>query len=150
MNPNNGNAHRAGLTATEPPATQPSRDKAIGLIRGGLAKAMRDVAASDLVPIWWITARDRKPLILDSGSAFLLNCGAAPFLVTANHVYQDFLTAKEEHPDAVCIVGDLGFDLRDRLIAFDLAYDVATFGSARIIPTRWYRGVWRSRHSRRG
>jgi hypothetical protein len=91
-------------------------------MRGGLAKAMRDVAASYVMPICWITARDRKPLILDNGSAFLLNCSGRPFLVTANHVYQGFRTAKEEHPDAVCIVGDLRFDLRDRLIASDPAY----------------------------
>ena len=129
MRSNNGNAdaHRAGLTATAPPATQPSRDEAIRLMRGGLAKAMRDVAASYVMPICWITAHHRKPLILDNGSAFLLDCGGRPFLVTANHVYQGFRTAKEEHPDAVCIVGDLRFDLRDRLTASDPAYDVATF-----------------------
>ena len=129
MHSNSGNAdaHRADLAATGPPATQPSRDEAIRLMRGGLAKAMRDVAASYVMPICWITARDRKPLILDNGSAFLLDCGAGPFLVTANHVYQGFRTAKEKHPDAVCLVGDLRCDLRDRLIASDPAYDVATF-----------------------
>ena len=37
----NTDAHRAGLTATGPPATQPSRDEAILLMRGGLAKASR-------------------------------------------------------------------------------------------------------------
>ena len=87
-----------GLTATGPPATQSSRDEAIWLMRGGLAKAMRDVAANNVMPICWITARDRKPLILDNGSAFLLNCGGRPFLVTANHVYQGFRTAKENIP----------------------------------------------------
>src|SRR5258708_10679969 len=96
-------------------------------MRGGLAKAMRDVAASYVMPICWITARDREPFILDNGSAFLLDCGAGPFLVTANHVYQGFRAAKEECPDAVCIVGDLRFDLTGRLIASDPAYDVSTF-----------------------
>ena len=64
MHSNSGNAdaHRADLAATGPPATQPSRDEAIRLMRGGLAKAMRDVAASYVMPICWITARDRKPL----------------------------------------------------------------------------------------
>lgn len=68
MHPNNGNADapRAGLTATEPPATQPSRDDAIRLMRGGLAKAMRDVAASCVMPICWITAPDRR--IFNAGS----------------------------------------------------------------------------------
>jgi hypothetical protein len=47
-------------------------------MRGGLAKVMRDLAASYVMPICWITARDRKPWILNNGSAFLLDCGAAP------------------------------------------------------------------------
>jgi hypothetical protein len=106
---------------------QPSREEAIRLMRSGLAEAMRDVAASYVIPICWITARNGKPLILDNGSAFLLNCGAGPFLVTANHVYQGFCAAKEERSDAVCVVGELRFDPVDRLIAFDAAYDVATF-----------------------
>ncbi|EFI52994.1 hypothetical protein AfiDRAFT_0981 [Afipia sp. 1NLS2] len=107
--------------------SQPSRAEAILLMRGGLAEAMRNIAANYVMPICWITAHDRKPLILDNGSAFLLDCGAGPFLVTANHVYQGFLAAKNEHPDAVCMVGDVRFDLADRHIASDSAYDVATF-----------------------
>jgi hypothetical protein len=116
MYPNSGNAdrHRTGLLATVTSSSQPSRDEAIRLMRSGLAKAMRDVAASYVMPICWITARDHKPFILDSGSAFLLDCGAGPFLVTANHVYQGFRTARETHPDAVCIAGDLRFDLTGR------------------------------------
>jgi hypothetical protein len=106
---------------------QPSREEAIRLMRSGLAEAMRDVAASYVIPICWITARNGKPLILDNGTAFLLNCGAGPFLVTANHVYRGFRAAKEEHSDAVCVVGELRFDPVDRLISFDAAYDVATF-----------------------
>lgn len=122
----------AGRNLAEPAAgvasvSQPSRDEAIRLMRGGLAKAMRDLAASYVMPICWITARDRKPLILDNGSAFLLDCGAGPFLVTANHVYQGFLDAKNERPDAACIVGDIRFDLAARHIASDPVYDVATF-----------------------
>lgn len=96
-------------------------------MRGGLADAMRGVAASYVIPICWITARDRKPLILDSGSAFILDCGAGPFLVTANHVHLGFRSAKRRYPDAVCIIGELRFDLLARLIASDPAYDVATF-----------------------
>jgi hypothetical protein len=126
MQPGSGDhpEHRLAASAA---ASQPSRGEAVGLLRGGLAKAMRDVAASYVIPICWITARDRKPLILDSGSAFLLDCGAGPFLVTASHVYQGFRDAKAEHADAVCIVGELRFDLVGRVIASDMAYDVATF-----------------------
>ena len=106
---------------------QPSREEAISLFRGGLAEAIQDVAASYVIPVCWITARDRRPWILDNGSSFLLDCGEGPFLVTANHVFRGFLAAKEAHPDAVCMLGDLRFDPASRLIGSDLAYDVATF-----------------------
>jgi hypothetical protein len=107
--------------------SQPSKDEAIRLTRGGLAKALMETAAKYVMPICWITARDRKPWIIDSGSAFILDCGTGPFLVTANHVYQGFLVARQSYPDAVCILGELRFDLAGRCIASDSAYDVATF-----------------------
>lgn len=107
--------------------SQPSKDEAIRLMRGGLAKALMETAAKYVMPICWITARDRKPWIIDSGSAFILDCGTGPFLVTANHVYQGFLVARQSYPDAVCILGELRFDLAGRCIASDSAYDVATF-----------------------
>lgn len=107
--------------------SQPTRDQAIAMMRGGLAAALRDIAASYVIPLCWIIARNGKPVILDNGSAFLLDCGAGPFLVTANHVYQGFLEAKQHNPDAVCVVGDVRFDLAGRMIASDRPYDVATF-----------------------
>jgi hypothetical protein len=116
-----------GRSAVAPSVSQPTQEEAVRLMRGGLAEAMRDLAARYVMPICWITASERKPCILDNGSAFLLDCGAGPFLVTANHVYQGFRAAKDEHPDAICIVGDIRFDLSARIIASDPAYDVATF-----------------------
>ena len=107
--------------------SQPTRDEAMALLRGGLADEMRRIAASYVMPIFWITARDRRPWVLDNGSCFLLDCGQGPFLVTANHVFQGFRAAKQQHEDAICIVGDVPFDPVKRLIAFDSAYDVATF-----------------------
>jgi hypothetical protein len=38
-----------------------------------------------------------------------------------------FLVARQSYPDAVCILGELRFDLAGRCIASDSAYDVATF-----------------------
>lgn len=108
--------------------TQPSMDEAIRLLRGGLADTLRDTAARYVMPICWIAARDRKPWVIDSGSAFMLDCGQGPFLVTANHVYQGYCAARAEYPDAVCVLGDVvRFDLEAHHIASDVAYDVATF-----------------------
>ena len=109
------------------PEGQPTRDEAIAMMRGGLAAVMRDIAAGYVIPLFRIIAQGGRPVILDNGSAFLLDCGTAPFLVTANHVYLGFLDAKQEHADAVSVVGDVRFDLAERMIAADRPYDVATF-----------------------
>lgn len=118
---------------TEPSAgsalpNQPSMDEAIHLMKGGLAEALRDIAARYVLPICWVSARDHRPWLIDSGSAFMLDCGQGAFLVTANHVYQGYRAARMEHPDAVCVLGDvIRFDLEAHYIASDAAYDVATF-----------------------
>lgn len=106
---------------------QPTCDEASALLRGGLAGLMCKIAASYVFPIFWITALDGRPLVLDNGSCFLLDCGQGPFLVTANHVFQGYRAAKQKYKDTVCIVGDVIFDPVSRLIAYDSAYDVATF-----------------------
>jgi hypothetical protein len=113
------------------PPGQPTRDQAIAMMRGGLAAVMRDIAAGYVIPLFWIIARGGKPVILDNGSAFLLDCGTGPFLVTANHVYLGFLDAKQEHTGVVSMVGNVHFDLAERMIAADRPYDVATF---RVMP----------------
>lgn len=117
----------SGASSTPYLIRQPSRQEAIALLRSGLADVMRNIAGSYVIPICWIAARNGKPCALDNGSCFLLDCGEGPFLVTANHVFRGFLAAKEEHADAVCIVGDVRFDLPNRLISSDRIYDVATF-----------------------
>lgn len=107
--------------------TEPTREEAIQLLRNGLARALMETAARYVMPICWIAARDRQPVILGSGSAFILDCGAGPFLVTANHVYEGYRASLVEHPDAVCLLGDLRFDLGERARHSDPNYDVATF-----------------------
>jgi len=104
-----------------------TREEAVALLRSGLADAMKHAAAMYVMPVCWITARDGRPAILDNGSAFLLDCGEGPFLVTARHVRQGFLADRQKRPDAVCLVGGTRFDLAGRLIDSDPAYDVATF-----------------------
>jgi len=106
---------------------EPSREEAIRLLKSGLDVAMMSLAAGYSIPFGWIAAQGGKPVILDNGTAFMLDCGAGPFLVTNEHVRQGYLKALEASPDAVCFLGNLRFDLRDRYIASDPAWDVATF-----------------------
>lgn len=97
------------------------------MLRGGLAKALRETAAQYSVPVTWVYAENRRPVVPDNGSAFLLDCGEGPFLVTAAHVLAGFNEAKLAHPDAKAVVGETIFPLDERAIASDRAHDVATF-----------------------
>lgn len=106
---------------------QPTRDQIIAMMRGGLAHAMQRAAANYATPICWIAAVQGRPVILANGSAFMLDCGDGPFVVTARHVYQGYLRDRQTHPDAVCLLGETKFEPEAALIAEDKAYDVATF-----------------------
>jgi hypothetical protein len=58
----------------------------------------------------------------------MIDAGSGPFLVTAQHVYSEYCTARAARADTVCMLGDLvRFPLERRLIASDPVYDVATF-----------------------
>ncbi len=106
----------------------PDREQAIALLKRGFDKALQMVAAQYVMPICWISAENRRPLILGSGSAFMVDPGGGPFLVTAHHVYAEFCAARAARTDTVCIIEELTkFPLDQRLIASDPIYDVATF-----------------------
>lgn len=92
-----------------------------------LDRAMGEAAAQYAMPIFFVAAEAGKPLILNNGTAFLLDCGKGPFVVTARHVLQAYRDAKVSRADAVCVVGEIKFDLDAGLIAEDTAHDVATF-----------------------
>ncbi|MES0404065.1 MAG: hypothetical protein ABUJ93_11280, partial [Hyphomicrobium sp.] len=74
---------------------QPSREEAIALLKGGLGKALVNVAANYVMPIYWVAAQDGQPLIPGNGSAFLLDAGQGPFLVTAGHVFEGYRRCRE-------------------------------------------------------
>jgi hypothetical protein len=109
------------------PEGQPTIEEAKRMMREGLADALQQAAANYVMPICWITAEAGKPRIVDNGSAFLMDCGAGPFLVTAGHVYEGFCKAIAAQPDTVCLLSDMRFDPVAACIAQDVAYDVATF-----------------------
>jgi hypothetical protein len=109
-------------------ASPPTREQAIALLKRGFDKALQMVAAQYVMPICWISAENGRPLILGNGSAFMVDPGGGPFLVTAHHVYEEFCAARAARADTVCLPDDLTkFPLDQRLIASDPVYDVATF-----------------------
>ncbi len=116
------------MTGSDPTSEdQPTLEEAKRMMRGGLAEALQQAAANYVMPICWITAEACKPRIVDNGSAFLMDCGAGPFVVTAGHVYEGFCNAIAAQPDTVCLLSDMPFDPVAARIAHDVAYDVATF-----------------------
>jgi hypothetical protein len=105
-----------------------TRDQALALLRQGLDKALQMAAAQYVMPICFIAAENGRPLILGNGSAFMIDAGGGPFLVTAHHVYEEYRSARVARPDTVCLLGDMiRYPLERRLIASDPVYDVATF-----------------------
>jgi hypothetical protein len=121
-------ANKQATAGGAAPGAQLSRAEAISLFRSGLGAALQATAAQYAMPLCYIAAQDGAPVVLASGTAFLIDCGQGPFLVTARHVLQGFRDALKQHKDAVCVVCEIPrFDLLERVIAEDPAYDVATF-----------------------
>jgi Family of unknown function (DUF5677) len=110
----------------------PTREEAIALLRRGLDDALRMAASNYVMPICWIAAEKGRPLILGNGSAFMLDAGGGAFLVTANHVYEEYCSVRLARPDTVCLLPEMRFPLEERLIAKDPLYDVCTF---KLLPT---------------
>jgi hypothetical protein len=80
--------------------------------------------------LWSVLEKDRPtPLEYRQGSVFFLDCGRGPFAVTACHVFEQFARDRSERRVRGYQIGNLGFDLEDRLIdcGGDRRIDIATF-----------------------
>jgi hypothetical protein len=53
---------------------------------------------------------------IDQGSMFFLDCGRGSFAVTAGHVFQQFQKDRAERRVCGYQIGNIGFDLEERLI----------------------------------
>lgn len=90
-----------------------------------LQKEFLSIAASYSVPIFWTGSGK----VLNNGTAFVLNTGESIFLVTAAHVYEDYIKAKEEGKTTNCQLSNIEFDLEERRISNNkpTSMDIATF-----------------------
>jgi len=80
--------------------------------------------------LWSVQERNRPtPLEYRQGSVFFLDCGHGAFAVTAGHVYLQFQRDRAERRVRGYQIGNIGFDLEDRLIdcGCDRKIDIATF-----------------------
>jgi hypothetical protein len=94
-------------------------------------RRMHDDGAAHIAWLFW-RGKHRiigAPPIIHNASAFLLDCGRGPFLVTAAHVYRQFLADKGRASRLQSQVCNVAFDLEERLISSgtDRRIDIATF-----------------------
>lgn len=105
------------------------KQKAIELIRGEFGKALLENMMNYVTTIAWGSFIARKFEIQANGSAFILDLGEGPFLVTAAHVYEGYLEAKSRTAGFKSVLGELEFNFEDRLICSlgSSILDIATF-----------------------
>ncbi|MBI4273700.1 MAG: hypothetical protein HY659_03225, partial [Rhizobiales bacterium] len=98
---------------------------------GQFGRQMHDSGGAHITWLFWHGQRRiiGAPPIVHNGSAFVLDCGRGPFVVTAAHVYSQFLADKRNARRIASQLGNVTFDLEDRLIdcGTDHRVDIATF-----------------------
>lgn len=104
-------------------------EEATTLLQGDFGKVLFHNARNYAIPLAWGIEERGEWKILSNGTAFMLDCGQGPFLVTAAHVYEGYLEAREQHTALQCQLGMLEFRLEERLICTlgHRVLDIATF-----------------------
>ena len=87
------------------------------------------IASSYSIPIFWGRRRGSTWEVQNNGTAFILDTGAHKFVVTAAHVYQSYLKAKEAGLTDESQLSNIGFEMESRLISIpkNNDIDIATF-----------------------
>jgi len=103
--------------------------EAIKLLSGECGKALLKNMMNYVTSFSWGSLSHGQFAIFNNGTAFILDLGAGPFLVTAAHVYEGYLTAKQADPSLLCFIGSLRFDPTEKLLCChgSKALDIATF-----------------------
>ncbi len=106
-------------------------DEAKTLLTGNFGKELHKAACAYCHPLFWALRGDNGLLkITANGTAFVLDCGKRPFLVTAAHVYEEYVSDLEKFGEHVFgSLGSIPFRMEKRLIAClgSKPLDVATF-----------------------
>lgn len=93
----------------------------------GLGAAVLQSGLSFAVPLWWVYKTKEGDLQLRNGSASLIDFGAGIFVVTAAHVFKEYVQAKEVADAIVCQLGDALFQPDRQCIDCRDELDIATF-----------------------
>ena len=104
-------------------------DEARRLFTGDFGKRLLRASCDYCIPIFWSTPKSGGRRVDNNGTAFVLDCGKGPFVVTAAHVYESYLKRRSECSDICPQLGDLTFRMEDREIGYlgSQALDIVTF-----------------------
>ncbi|SDA60783.1 MULTISPECIES: hypothetical protein [unclassified Janthinobacterium] len=106
-----------------------TENEAQSLLRGDFGRELLRTMMRYATSIAWGKFDNSKWQVMNAGTAFILDCGQGPFLVTAAHVYEGYLEAKRSSSILRCQLGQTEFDLEARLICSlgSKTLDIATF-----------------------
>ena len=88
-------------------------------------KEYLNIAGSYTIPVFWVDKKD----VVNNGTAFILDTGDSIFVVTAAHVFEDYVKAKHDVGIISCQLSNIDFELEERLISCigSKTMDIATF-----------------------
>jgi hypothetical protein len=75
-------------------------------LAGGVGQMFSEMANRHVTWIWWTRETSEPTDILDHGTAFILDRGKGPMLVTAAHVYRQYLAHQRQYGALYCQVGN--------------------------------------------
>ena len=104
-------------------------EEAQRLFSGDFGKQLLRAACEYSIPIFWSSLKKGKWLLDNNGTAFVLDCGKGPFIVTAAHVYESYLERLSEGIDIWPQLSDITFRMEERVIGYlgSETLDIATF-----------------------
>lgn len=96
---------------------------------GDFGKRLLRTACEYTIPIFWSALKKGKWSVDSNGTAFILDCGKGPFIVTAAHVYESYLERLSEGIDVWPQLSDITFRMEERVIGYlgSETLDIATF-----------------------
>lgn len=97
------------------------------ILSDGLGLSLLQSGVAFAIPLWWVFENSDTGTGLRNGSAFLIDLGQGAFVVTAAHVFKEYLGVKKTAVAIGCQLGNLLFDPEAQLIGCRDDLDIATF-----------------------
>ena len=114
----------------------------------GYLPAYRSIVQDMCACFWWHGEDENGEYrIFQNGTVCFVHTGLSIFAVTAAHVLEQYMLAKQRDPNIVCQLGNITYNPENHVIAIDHALDLATFSVSEVVvagsgstasrPVRW-------------